>query len=329
MNDIAYIVLLLLCSINCLLHGLALVILLKLNKQHRRSSQWCCLVNLCASELLQNVLRFVLYSLKLYWDIHPRESKIVGNSIIHIQLVLNTGIIYLCLLGMILITGDRLLCILLDLRYRIYWSYLKTQALVFWTWVTNLSIAIVLSCHMHTIISERHYTAAQNMDNLLIYVLTTLSLFFLSFATLSYGIIFHKYLISRREALTDDVTPLSAWRAFQSSKFFISVLLVGSFLFLWVVPTLIVNFTELTNRNKSLPDSLIHYVNISYVLSDLVDGLIYVFLRPLIQKQIRKRFSTTRSTISRYARNIQIKRSASAIVEADIELQNICALQNA
>ena len=107
MDYFAYLIELTLCACNCLLHGLGSFILLKLNKQHRNSSQWYCLINLSISELLQNILRFVLYPLKLYWDIHPKRAKLVGRFIVHIQLVLNTGMIYQCLLGMILITGDR------------------------------------------------------------------------------------------------------------------------------------------------------------------------------------------------------------------------------
>ena len=320
MDDAIYVVLLILCGCNCLLHGLATLILLKLNKRHKNSSQWYCLINLTVSELLQNLFRFVLYPLKLYWNIHPKQSMLLGRFIVHIQLVLNTGMIYQCLLGMILITGDRFLCIFLDLKYRIYWSYQRTRILVLSTWVFCFIVTILLSVHMDSIIDKKLYEDAEQLDSIQHYILTIISTLFVSFASFSYGYIFYKYLQSQRNMLINNAKSLSVWQMFRTSKFFISVLLVSSFFVFWVVPTLIVNIYGLmSEENKSLTNyALTNYVNVSYIISDLVDGIIYVFLRPSVQKELMNQFSNARIAVSRYGHSKS--RHTSYSVDAESEL---------
>ena len=301
MDYVVYTVHLLLCGCNCLLHGLASFILLKLHKKNSKSSQWYCLLSLCVAELLQNICRFILYPLKLYWAIHPRRSKAVGHVIVHVALALNTGIVYQCLFGMFLITADRLLCILLDLRYRIYWNYKRTRVLVLSTWIFSFIVTLILSLRMDHIMETKRYKEARLLDTIANYILTTVSILFVIFATFSYGFIFHKYLSSRRAMLSKEVRPLSVWQAFRSSKFFTSVLLVSSFLVFWVTPTLLANITGLL-RGVGVNERLKNYVNISYLASDLIDGVIYVFLRPSVQRELKKKFSTTTQVI-RYGRS--------------------------
>ena len=318
MDDAIYVVLLILCGCNCLLHGLATLILLKLNKRHKNSSQWYCLINLTVSELLQNLFRFVLYPLKLYWNIHPKQSMLLGRFIVHIQLVLNTGMIYQCLLGMILITGDRMLRIYLDLKYRVYWSYQRTRILVVATWVFSFSVTLFLSVRMNYIMDNRRYNDARQMDTIENYVLIIVSILFVSFASFSYCFIFHKYVQSQRNTLIKNTKALSIWQVFQSSKFFISVLLVSSFLVLWVAPTLIVSIYGLSKQSETRRnESLKGYTNISYIISDLVDGIIYVFLRTTVQDELKKKFSTRRIVASRCI-HAHLKHTSDSTEEAEL-----------
>ena len=118
-------------------------------------------------------------------------------------------------------------------------------------------------------------------------ITSVLSILFIIFAIYTYGYIFLKHLNSRRRySGTSTPSELSVWQAFRMSKFFISALLVGSYLILRVVPVLVL-VTMTFVHGSTLPNWLIIYSSVSVALSDLMDGLIYVILCPSVQKQLR------------------------------------------
>lgn len=301
------------CLFNCLLHGSGIVLLFALYKKNNTSSQKLFLLNLSLTEFLQNACRLPVYVLKFYFKklrLNPNTSKhvlkVIGNAIIQGQFVLNTGVIYQCLMAMMLLTGDRLMCILLHVRYPVFWSYRKTIVAVALSWGLSFWCTAIVCGYAQHCIDETQRMALAKLDNIVqVHILAALSLLFLIFSMFSYFIMFRKFLISRRDMNTTEAPesePLSAWKAFCTSKFFVCILLMSSFLFLWVVPTLIVNLWVLTTGslfNSSLPN-LYHYVNISYLLSDTADGVIYVFLKPEVRKLFKKKISCLRRKVHRY-----------------------------
>ena len=62
--------------------------------------------------------------LNLSASTNPNKSlKHLRRAIGYGQFILNTGVIYQCLMAMTIITADRLMCILLGILYLIYWFY--------------------------------------------------------------------------------------------------------------------------------------------------------------------------------------------------------------
>ena len=94
---------------------------------------------------------------------------------------------------------------------------------------------------------------------------------FLLFAVVSYLIMFLKYIKSRRSSMS---THQSKFFLFRTSKFYVSLLLITSFIILSVIPSLIMSSSPI---DESLNNNYL-YLEITSVLSDTVDGVIYVLL---------------------------------------------------
>ena len=270
--------------ITCVLHCIGICVLFSVKKEGRNSSQWYCLLNLSVSEFIQNVTRIIHNSLYIEWQRTGagEQTDDLHKAFARTWLVLNTGIAYQCIMAIILITGDRFLCVYLGLRYRSVWHYRKTVVLIGASWVVNMLVASLVSTHSHAIVNSKV------IERTLMCVIMLLSLFFLLFALYTYAFIFITYVSSRRITATNDTSSsqISLWQAFRTSKFFISALLVSSFLVFWVVPVLIVVIRTFISGSV-LPLWLNVYVSVSVVLSDLMDGIIYVILSPLVRKQMR------------------------------------------
>ena len=114
---------------------------------------------------------------------------------------------------------------------------------------------------------------------------------YFAFALVTYLVLFVKYLQSRRNNIQRnpaDNVRISPWKAFVGSRFFISVLLIGSYLLLTSVPSLVRTALGWTTTDSS--------GNLSYeVLSRLsytVDAIIYIYVskpvRNILLTRLRK-----------------------------------------
>ena len=112
---------------------------------------------------------------------------------------------------------------------------------------------------------------------------------FLLISVTSYAIMFRSFLLSRREVTNSELT---AWQAFRGSKFYIAVLLMTSFIVFWIAPMMIGRFINIDRRYYI-------YINISFIFSDTVDGIIYVFLKPSVNKLLREKLGCCVITRSR------------------------------
>ena len=101
------------------------------------------------------ILKFYFKKLRLNPHVSKNVLKLMGNAIIQGNYVLNTGVIYQCLMAMTLLTGERLLCILLHVRYPIFWSYRKTIAAVALTWIVSISGTAIVCSYAQQFFNKR------------------------------------------------------------------------------------------------------------------------------------------------------------------------------
>ena len=258
MSDVVYFIISITC-VNVLLHSLGLYLLIYWYRTKGKTPQKLLLIYLSISELVYNVVGIAR-------DVVHLRNHRVYRAVTNI--VAFTGINWMVTFAMFFITADRLLAILLNMRYQRLCSNGKAIRLVVITAVINTSIGVLTGV-------LRYYKLMQ-AKILTLYVNPTISLLYFAFALITYVILFLKYLQSQRNMrrLPTDNTRISPWKAFVGSRFFIPVLLIGSYLLLISVPSLARTAAGWTKSDSS--------ANLTYeVLSRLsytVDAIIYIYV---------------------------------------------------
>ena len=280
---VAYSILMTLNIVNITLHSLGLYVLVLAYKIGQNSNQQLFLVNLSFAELFQNITRLVWYALTLSWRISRSPTvATISNYIIGIN---NTTAFYMTISALFLLTLDRLLSVLLGMRYRIHCTRGRTKTLLFSILIANLFIGLFIVLVIYLIGEVRIY--GDIFIKIIFYIITTLFVLFVIFAISSYAIIFHAFVTSRRETSTPQA---SLFRIFRESHFINSLLLICNFLFLAVFPSLIVSFSSINHIN--LTRKFHFYVNISYTLSDTADGIIYIFASPSVRNILSRKVAS-------------------------------------
>ena len=101
---------------------------------------------------------------------------------------------------------------------------------------------------------------------------------------MSYMVIFIRHVSNKQRVARGHI---SAFQVFKRSRFYVSLLLIASFLLLMMVPLLVYALSRITHHR--LPNSAALYVDCSILLADTADAVIYVFLhRPVFQLLQRK-----------------------------------------
>lgn len=270
---------------NIILHGIGLCLLFTLYKRRgEKSYQRCYLLNLSLAELVQNIFRLTIHLLLLYDADHRNRS--LCQLICYFRYVTNTAVYYQCFASMFLLTGDRLLCILLGMRYTIIWNFKKTIYVIAMTWFFNGIISIGMCVHMTvTMRTCKQLHACAFNKVVYLYVPTSLFVIFLAFTIFTYSVLFYKYVVSRRQFSmnSNENHRRTIKSAITNSKFFVSIMLISTFLLFMVIPASVATFYYIVAG--TMPSmSYIYYLNISVLLSDTADGLIYVFLLPSVRK---------------------------------------------
>merc|ERR1712179_677338 len=127
------------------------------------------------------------------------------------------------------------------------------------------------------------------------YYYPALDFCFLTIAILTYGFLFRKFYLTR-ETVQDPLvvrgrglsssrsSSRSVWKVFRGSKFYVSVLLISTFLLFTVIPDLTLMFH--TILGIGIPVSLYAVCYTLYALSFLADAVIYI----VMQRTVRRRF---------------------------------------
>ena len=193
---------------------------------------------------------------------------------------------FVYLLMMIFITVDRLLEISLNIKYNLYCNEAKAKWLLIFTWITGL--AMTFGIILTTIFTEFEYERPFDL-----YLHTPLSLTFIILAIVTYVLIFRKFKQTR-------ITPSeynhsgpssnqvsNVYTVFRKSKFFVSVLLISSFILFVEIPGFIF-FIVAVGMKKRL-----YYMGacfmISINISHIADVFIYVFFQASVRKLFWKR----------------------------------------
>ena len=281
-------------TVNIILHSIGIHSLVLIYKHGQlQSPQRLLLIYLSFAELLQNIARFI-YCISFLALLRLPKIVLVEISI-YVNFILITGLLYLFISALVFITLDRLLCVILGLKYSTYCTIGKTKTIIASTLFISLVICCIACSVVYAVSPRKIYQHL--FYNITGYIATILYILFLIFAITSYSIMFFKLVASKRTLsaqMDTDAPQLSLLSVFRNSRFFISLLLISSFIVFNVVPALINSFHFFTGRR--IPTEIVFYTHCSVALSDTVDASIYIFLfqpvRKLLYKNITSLFPT-------------------------------------
>lgn len=267
--------------INTLCHTGCGYLLICQYKRDRKGVQQLLMINLCANELVMNLLGIFYTPPELFVSLKD-ESKETSDVFRSYVLVCGaTGIYYSYYLSMIFITFDRLLGIRLHIQYRVYVPFRLVKGILITSWVSCITISIIFM-----FLRRFLPLVIQNYFHSEMYLELVLNFSFLSLAAVTYIFMFNAFRTSyvkrnNRTNPTERKAKESVATAFMSSRFYITVLIILTYIIFTVIPNLIFIF-----HSGKLSELTVVLFNISYRLSDLSDAIIYVFL----QKSVREIF---------------------------------------
>ena len=284
--DIFAVTMLSLIMLNIIFHSIGCYLLLKLYKNGKENVQQIYLINLSITHTLGNMFQLISRVLLMV-----KNGDTAYFCIIVILLTLFTFSYYM---SMVYITVDKALDILLNIKYPLYWNEHRAKYLVYLTWL----VGVLTSVFVFVLHYVGNITVENIADHMFLYVYPLFDFTFVVLAVLCYSFLFHKYKQSRFSpccpqnnvkifnckfrAVTGRVLKI-----FRTSNFYISVLLILTFLIFMVIPNLVYLVYGVLggNKSKTLDDTLLILFNISYLL----DAWIYIFAQQPVRRMLFKK----------------------------------------
>lgn len=293
------IVMLVFILLNIIFHSIGCFLLVRLYKNGRQNVQQIYLINLSITHALGNVFQLVSRVLLIVSFPVISEKPVCDFQyfLINAMFTLFTFSYYM---SMIYLTIDKALDILLNIKYPLYWNEKKAKHLVYATWVFGVILCLSVF-FLYTFLELSFESVA---DVFFLYFYPTFDFSFILLAVVCYSFLFHKYKEARMAPAKircgNDVEKCgSLFAIFRTSRFYISVLLICTFLLFMVLPNMVYLFYGVIGRQKSttLDDILLIFFNGSYLL----DAWIYIFaqrpvLNLLCRKVQRRRYTSERFT---------------------------------
>lgn len=287
MNYVLLFSLLFLNALNVILHSIGAYLLLSLYATCKYKIQQIYLIHLSISECLINfleIVRTVLDLINLNGD-----AKLIAEEIRHYTLILSfTGISVVYYFDMIYLTLDKLMDIVLNIKYPIYWNEHKTKRLLGVTWFLGILSSIIVS-FSYKFLNFKWEPAFFK------YFYPPIEITFILLAFVTYAFIFRKYTQAHRN-LPGTIVSLdssidgrkrNAFQLFRRSRFYIAVLLIITFLLFFVVPDLTYLSIAVIQKKKS--EILTHICWICYAISNLADAYIYIFVQDKVRRTLLKK----------------------------------------
>ena len=306
MNPFLTVTLLVFNLATVLLHVVGSVCLMKIyklrNTQTHRNQQ-TLIFHLSISLIIISLSSFVRH-VSLYVNDTESDTESIERRQ-YIKIFSHTGTCFVYYMDMLYIIIDRLLSVALDLRYRMYCTKRRLKILLLVTWAIAIGMIVGFG--------TAHYKFTYDWEGpIYLYIYPTLdaAVVLASVAMYSYIFVEYKRSSERRRAMIQiqgsSSTPLSSFRLFRQSKFFIQILLVGSFTAFVVLPDLVLMYYGALGMEIS--ETVCEYCSISYTISDMTCGLIYIFLQPSVRKLLRNKMRRVDSAVgnNRIAPNQQV-----------------------
>ena len=295
MDEYQY-VYLILSSMNSLFHIVGCTLLVCTYKQ-RTTPQYLFLINLSFVELVKSTLNVAILIYNFVIEFVPYQDLLQHMVLLNwMKYIATTAMLYLYYAAMFLITADRLVATLFPLKHNILCTLRRSKLVLLAAWLCCLvlSAVVLVTCYTPVNPFEVEEEDMEEMVELVniyhIYIPTTIEVLFLVFGIACYLIMFNRYTKSSRSASSSQLT---TFQIFKRSKFYVSILLLTSFLLLMVIPSILHTLFD-----SILIDSvvLINLCTILSILSDSADFVIYIFFYDPVYSFLKMAFAFVRRT---------------------------------
>ena len=238
-----------------------------------KTPQHVFLTNLSLTELICNFLTATATILR---GVSEEEYKPLATLL---DGLLYTTFVYLHYATFFIITADRLAATLLHVHYKVKCTPGRGRLTVLAAWSVCVSTGVAVNVY-------NRYAHGSNwlydFNEVYVYQIPmVLAWMYLFFALASYAIMFVCYTRSRRSATTHQFSTL---QLFRKSKFYVSILLMTSFVMLVVVPFLLLAIAR--DHMSTTVESICELVT---YLSDPLDFFIYVFIYDPVYLRLKRK----------------------------------------
>lgn len=268
---------------NFLIHIFGCYLLASIFREGNGNIQLVYLLNLGISEAVINFLGILLTPLSSFGTFSTATISATHQVQYSIMIVLETGVLLVYYLCMVYITLDKLFEVKLNIKYPIYMNERRAKYLMIVTWIACLGFGSFVCIWFHTVKNKLEEPFVK-------YVYPTLDIGYLVLASVSYVIIFQKFKESRSAPLRHRLNKgkkLNTFQVFRKSNFYVSGLLIASFILLMVIPDLVYLVIGILKAEKT--DELVAYCFLSILLSYFVDGFIYILLQRKVRMKLKKK----------------------------------------
>lgn len=272
---------------NILLHSLGTYLLATLYFNGKANAQKVYLLNLSLLLVCINILNCIYripHAIILYRE---SDSGIIETQM-YIQIILSTGFYPIYYFNMFYLTIDRLLNVLLNAKYKVYWDETKAMYLVQITWIIGLVASICISV-------AYNYTKFYWEVVYWVYFYPTLDVIFIVLALITYSVLFWKYNMSQNFRAKNKGKLArnrleNSFQAFRRSRFYIAVLLILSFVVLVLIPHIVGFVYAYIHQEQA--EMVISICWLLYLTSDLINAWVYIFVQRSIRTLLWKKLRT-------------------------------------
>ena len=192
---------------------------------------------------------------------------------------------------MTFMTLDRLMAVVLGLKYPQYWTIRRTKKTLIVIWGIGLLLLILFEI-LYNFYGQ--WQEDEGMMNLWV----SFSLLYIVVATVTYAVIFVEYYKSRytaqrlNDAEQSESNPTSALQLFLKSRFYVSVLIILTYLLFNTIPLCVASFLKNIEINSQSQSIVLLLLYLGYT----TDAVIYIFLQKDVRRQLFQLVCFRRST---------------------------------
>ena len=280
---------------NLFIQSVGLHLLTSVQADDGNDAQLIYITNLCVVELIITVIwivkgTFSVISFSLFGTVSATITKI--NE--YVAIVTCAILWFNIYMSMHYIIIDKLLQVILNIKYPTHCNVKNARSVVTATWVAGIFACACIAIPYEIV--EVNYEEINSM----FYI--SFGVVFMIFGIGAYSFIFYRYIQARFDPCQRRILSFrrqSLFHVFKHSRFAISVLLMTSFVLFVIIPDVLIGFAGIVKtRDNGMLD--IHFVLLLalHQFSFICDGYIYIFMQPEVRRLFSRKLRATRSLLS-------------------------------